>query len=392
MKAASGIAFSALDQNSRVGFHTLWENSTLFTNVKDFTAANKQAWLTNVYKVTPNGGTPLPDAMWRVGELFAGNLAGSTLPGATDPLDPVTGKVPAQLPPVVDRRLLELDALLRVARQRRPDGALARESARVRRGSRPDRSFPRPYYEGPTATSNSLADLAMYYWIRDLRPADCGQGEGLHRAVAARQRLWPVDRRPRHDQLPERHQRHHIRHGQLAARDGSRRTGSHRRPVARGRQQPRQVLQREQRAAAGGEHRQRAGRLHRPVRHGHGRGHRRRPVERDQPVCVQDELRSGHLGRRQEVRDRHRHRRASHRRQRQPGQRSAVVGRDAARCAGGRERGDQRLGHAAPHRDDQRRDRCWRFRSASRTSPPRSRRRSRPDGASWLRPRPRNRC
>ena len=26
MKAAAGIAFSALDQNSRVGFHTLWEN------------------------------------------------------------------------------------------------------------------------------------------------------------------------------------------------------------------------------------------------------------------------------------------------------------------------------------------------------------------------------
>ncbi len=53
MKAASGIAFSALDQNSRVGFHTLWENGTLFTNVKDFTSANKQTWLTNVYKVDP---------------------------------------------------------------------------------------------------------------------------------------------------------------------------------------------------------------------------------------------------------------------------------------------------------------------------------------------------
>ena len=53
MKAASGIAFSALDQNSRVGFHTLWENGTLFTNVKDFTAANKQTWLTNAYKVEP---------------------------------------------------------------------------------------------------------------------------------------------------------------------------------------------------------------------------------------------------------------------------------------------------------------------------------------------------
>ena len=34
MKGATGIAFSALDQNSRVGFHTLHENDTLFTNIK----------------------------------------------------------------------------------------------------------------------------------------------------------------------------------------------------------------------------------------------------------------------------------------------------------------------------------------------------------------------
>ena len=127
MKAASGIAFSALDQNSRVGFHTLWENSTLFTNVKDFTTANKQAWLTNAYKVIPNDGTPLPDAMWRVGELFAGNLAGSGVVGRDGSARSGHRKVPAELPSAVDRRLLECDLLLRIARQRRPDGAFARE-------------------------------------------------------------------------------------------------------------------------------------------------------------------------------------------------------------------------------------------------------------------------
>ncbi len=123
MKAATGIAFSALDQNSRVGFHTLWENSTLFTNVKDFTAANKQIWLTNAYKVVPNNGTPLPDAMWRVGELFAGNLAGSRLPGATDPLDPVTGKCQPNFHLLSTDGYWNATSVLRVARQRRPDGA-----------------------------------------------------------------------------------------------------------------------------------------------------------------------------------------------------------------------------------------------------------------------------
>ena len=170
MKAASGIAFSALDQNSRVGFHTLWENSTLFTNVKDFTATNKQAWLTNVYKVNPGGGTPLPDAMWRVGELFAGNLAGSTLSGATDPLDPVTGKCQPNF------HLLSTDGYWNSTLSYTSRGnddltvpALANLPGST--GFTPGSQFPRPYYEGPTATSNSLADLAMYYWDRDLRPA-----------------------------------------------------------------------------------------------------------------------------------------------------------------------------------------------------------------------------
>ena len=169
MKAASGIAFSALDQNSRVGFHTLWENSTLFTNVKDFTTANKQTWLTNVYKVNPNNGTSLPDAMWRIGELFSGNLGATGLPGATDPLDAVTGKCQPNF------HLMSTDgywnSTLSYASRGNDDltvPALANLPGAT--GLTPGTQFPRPYYEGPTATSNSLADLAMYYWIRDIRP------------------------------------------------------------------------------------------------------------------------------------------------------------------------------------------------------------------------------
>ena len=148
MKAASGIAFSALDQSSRVGFHTLWENDTLFTNVKDFTAANKQTWLTNAYKVTPNGGTPLPNAMWRVGELFAGNLAGTGLPGATDPLDPVTGKCQPNF------HLLSTDGYWNAALSLRRRAATTTRrcprspTCRARRGSRRARHFRGPTRRG----------------------------------------------------------------------------------------------------------------------------------------------------------------------------------------------------------------------------------------------------
>ena len=170
MKGASGIGFTALGQNTRVGFHTLWENSTLFTNIKDFTTANKTTWLTNLYKVNPGNGTPLPDAMWRIGEYFSGNLSASTLPGATDPLDPVTGKCQPNY------HLMSTDGywnstLSYTSRGDNDKTVPSLSNLPGNTGFTPGATFPRPYYEGPTATSNNLADLAMYYWIRDIRPS-----------------------------------------------------------------------------------------------------------------------------------------------------------------------------------------------------------------------------
>ena len=168
-QAAAGIAFSALDQASRVGFHTLWENSTLFTNIADFTTANKQTWFTKLYAVAPNNGTPLPDAVWRIGELYSGNTAATGLPGATDPLSPITGKCQPNY------HLLSTDGYWNSALSyatRGNDDKTVPSLANLpgQTGFSPASQFPRPYFEGPTAYSNSLSDLAMYYWIRDIRP------------------------------------------------------------------------------------------------------------------------------------------------------------------------------------------------------------------------------
>ena len=271
MKAASGIAFSALDQNSRVGFHTLWENSTLFTNVKDFTSANKQTWLTNVYKVNPNGGTPLPDAMWRVGELFAGNLAGSGLPGATDPLDPVTGKCQPNFHLLSTDGYWNSTSVLRVARQRRPDRARPcqpswRDRIHARldlrapllRGADRDEQQPRPISRCTTGSATFVRASPT----RSRTPSRRGSTSRTYGlSIGARGTI----------SYPNGINAITSGTANLASRHGRRRTGSHRRHVARGRQQPRQVFQREQRAAAGGEHRERAGRLHRSVGHRHRR-------------------------------------------------------------------------------------------------------------------------
>lgn len=168
MQGASGIAFSALDQNSRVGFHTLHENDTLFTNIVDFTTTNKNTWFTKLYSVAPNGGTNLPDGVWRIGELFSGNLSASTLPGATDPLDSLTGKCQPNF------HLLSTDGywnsdLAYTSRGNNDKTVPSLTNLPGATGFTVGSNFPRPYYEGSTSTSNNVADLAMYYWIRDIR-------------------------------------------------------------------------------------------------------------------------------------------------------------------------------------------------------------------------------
>ena len=194
-QAAAGIAFSALDQTSRVGFHTLWENGTLFTNIADFTTANKQTWFTKLYAVAPNNGTPLPDAVWRIGELFSGNMAATGLPGATDPLSPVTGKCQPNY------HLLSTDgywnSVLSYASRGDDDKTVpSLSNLPGPSGFSPTSQFPRPYYEGPTASSNSLADLAMLFW--NPRPPALGArsgDKGPVRALAARHAIWPFHRR-----------------------------------------------------------------------------------------------------------------------------------------------------------------------------------------------------
>lgn len=175
MKAATGIAFSNLDSNSRVGYHTLHENSnpgSLFVNIADFTTSNKLTWFTQLYKTQPSGGTSLPDAMWRIGELFSGNTGATGLPGATDPLDALTGKCQPNY------HLLSTDGYWNSTLSNSYASRGNNDKTVPSLGNLPGATgftvgspFPRPYYEGTTATSNNLADLAMYYWIRDIRPS-----------------------------------------------------------------------------------------------------------------------------------------------------------------------------------------------------------------------------
>ena len=113
-----------------------------------------------------------------LGNTFRTRGTAAGLPGATDPLDPVTAASASQ-----NYHLLATDGYFNDAWNdimparsglvgpigTGPDGAcpvcLAQSRLHTRR-----RPFPPPITKGRRTTSNTLADLAMNYWISDLRP------------------------------------------------------------------------------------------------------------------------------------------------------------------------------------------------------------------------------
>ena len=182
-KTAGGFAFSALNDSSRVGFNTINSYLQNFLNIKDFTASNKSTWFSNFYGVVPSGSTPTIDAMFQIGQYFS-NLDTTVpvffgrprpaLPGAVDPLDPVTGRCQSNY------HLLSTDGFWN--QFPRPytgvAGAIDNQDLTVpslpnlpgATGFTPGQPFPLPFREGPDSVSGKMADVAMYYWIHDLRP------------------------------------------------------------------------------------------------------------------------------------------------------------------------------------------------------------------------------
>ena len=80
--------FIYLDDEFRVGFHTLSNNpTTSFVNVAPFDPAQKLAWYTQLFNIRiPLGNnTPNMESIVRIGELFKNGSSG-TLTGATDPI------------------------------------------------------------------------------------------------------------------------------------------------------------------------------------------------------------------------------------------------------------------------------------------------------------------
>lgn len=168
MKTTMGLVFAGLSDKYRVGFSTI-NNSTSTGNntganfilIGDFDYSKKLTWYTQLYSIDPANGTPLQRALQRVGEYYAGNSMGYSSNNSTD--DPV------QYSCQHNYAILSTDGFwnsnnVTLGNRDTTVPTLPASVTGLTAGS----NFPKPYYDS-TSTSNTVSDVAMYYWATDLR-------------------------------------------------------------------------------------------------------------------------------------------------------------------------------------------------------------------------------
>ncbi|MFO1317207.1 MAG: PilC/PilY family type IV pilus protein [Burkholderiales bacterium] len=186
-KTTTAIAFNIVDNTFRAGFHTMNTATTNWLDSNDFIAAQRAAWYAKLFGVSIGvAKTPTLDALIRIGQLVengAGAVGG--LPAHSDPIPTIAGN-PVSC--TANYHILftdgTTDQITLPTLVGEVDGTtVPAPSATVLPNgpaSNPERSvaslqalagspWPRPYRDAPTATANTLADISLYFWMRDLR-------------------------------------------------------------------------------------------------------------------------------------------------------------------------------------------------------------------------------
>jgi type IV pilus assembly protein PilY1 len=165
-KTAIGRAFVGISDAFRVGFITINPSSTTlgsrFLAVGDFASTaggQKDLWYQRLYGTTDNGSTPLREALSRVGRYYAGVTGGINYTGM--------GSSPIQVACQPNYAILVTDGYWNGNQGVDLSGSAVGNQDNVDSGYS-KRSEAR--YDGALASStNTLADVAMYYYKTDLR-------------------------------------------------------------------------------------------------------------------------------------------------------------------------------------------------------------------------------
>lgn len=162
MKSAVSQAFSSIDNRYRVGFITIANQSSSgnYLPIDIFNATQKSSWYTTLFGINPSTSTPLRSALTTVGRIFAGQK-------------PVGTSDPMQYSCQQNFALLTTDGYWNT-----DSNSDVKDLNGNSVGNLDSDSSTRPMYEGPTATSNTLADAAKYYYDTDLRTTALGNCTG----------------------------------------------------------------------------------------------------------------------------------------------------------------------------------------------------------------------
>ncbi len=174
MKSAAGRSFSALNDTFRVGLITLNFDTTRYLKIADFTAGvggHKQTWYDKFYARAPSGGTPLREALSRVGWIYAGNFNTGLTSGILAADDPVQQSCQANY------AILSTDGYWNGNAGQKIDGTTMDNQDNDDSGwsRRIDGAFDGQMASTTCGTSSTarscgtLADVAMYYYKTDLR-------------------------------------------------------------------------------------------------------------------------------------------------------------------------------------------------------------------------------
>jgi type IV pilus assembly protein PilY1 len=149
MKTSTSRAFKSIDTRYRVGFITINSASSNYLPIDNYNATQKASWYTKLFAAGGGSGTPLRQSLSTVGRIFAGKK-------------PVGTSDPVQYSCQQNFALLTTDGYWNGSGGKEINGT-------TDIGNMDGGSTGRPQYEGPTASSNGLADTAKYYYDTDLR-------------------------------------------------------------------------------------------------------------------------------------------------------------------------------------------------------------------------------
>ena len=183
LKAAKGGASAAFSDlagaNYRVGFTTIWgpnqasQNEEFLINVgsnnglfeDEGNSTNRTTWFTRLHAARANNGTPLKDALDRMGRYYSDELRGRS--GTNGPYGPEASPLECRQ----NFSILTTDGYwnsndVNVGNQDGAAGEYAKKPGETGQGTLT--YTPSAPYEA--SASNTLADVAMKYWKTDLMP------------------------------------------------------------------------------------------------------------------------------------------------------------------------------------------------------------------------------